>query len=296
MAQIAPYDAMTTITPATTPVSQKLGIVTQPDATGAVVPTPESNVPRGTEPSKQLDSERFAALSRKERQLLRQRRDLQQQQKTLADQYKPWQEAAELAKVNKLQAIEKLGITYDDLTNLALGSGHTPEQLAELKAKEIVQREIQQLREEQSKLQQQQQQQAISTARSQISTEAKTLAETTPDFPLVKAIKGFDTITALVEQTYYQTGNIIPVEEATKEYENFLKEEVLQLAKLDPIKNEILKMVQPQAVQKTTPPSAVQQKPQTLTHKAIAPIPSVAAMTPEQRRQRAIDVFYGRTV
>lgn len=291
MPEIVPIEQMGTITATTQSPSAKLAAA----PVAAVPVAPPKEEPAKTEAPRNIQDTRLAALTKKEQAIQREKRALQAERRAMEEKYsqvKPWEEAASLAKTNKLQAIEKLGITYDDLTNLALNQNPTsPEELAESRAAALVKKEIDLLRAENQKNQEQQQLLALTNARKQISSESRTLAETSPDFPLVKALKGFDTVTEFVEQTYYDTGKLIPVEEATREYESFVRNEVLELAKTDPKILEALTSAPKQAV----PQAATNtQKPQTLTHKTTVAPPASKPLTPAEKRQRAIDVFYGR--
>lgn len=253
------------------------------------------NVPRETAPKEEDKSKvQFAALSKKERILLQRDRELKALEKQLQEKesrYKGWEEAAVLAQTNKLEAIKRLGITYDDLTNIALGqSTATPEQIAEMKAQETVQKQLAEFRKEQEQYQITQQQRAYEQARQQIAAETRELA-TIDNFPLVHTMKAEDTVVELIEQTFHETGKVMSVEAAIKEVEQYLEEKALEIAKLEKIRSKVVD-------KETKPEPAIQQvnqQPTTLTHKStVAPAAPTTKQTSEERRRRAIEVFYGR--
>lgn len=257
-----------------------------PEVPRETLETPANPAPASQSPK---PDPRFTALSKKEQQLRAREREL----KSLEASFKPWQEAATLAQTNKLEALKRLGISYDDLTNQFLGTEAqlTPEQMAVQKAEEVTKNQLDAFRKEQQDNLQKAQTQAYQQAKQQIAQEAQEIAQ--PDkFPLVNKIKGFDTVSDYIEQEFHATGKIIPIEAATLEYENFVKNEILELAKLDVIKSEILKLQEP----KQTPTQAAvnPQKPQTLTHKQTVAPPSTepANESYAQKKQRIIQKYW----
>ncbi len=263
-----------------------------PKAPPSPVPTPEENVPRETKP--EVDP-KFAALSRKEKEILVQRRQLAAERKQLEEQYKPWIEAKEIATRSKLEAAKKLwgGNPYEDMTAELVGMPpQTPEQIAadiaRQEAQKIIDTAFKAQQEQMSQLQQQQ----YDATKKQISLEIREIAQ--PDtFPLVNHLKGFDTVTEYVEMMFHQTGELISREAATKAYEDFLDENIEPLLKIEKVRNKVLGSQE----QKPVPSPSVQtqvQQPRTLTHKTMVAPPAPKPMTSAEKRQRAIDVFYGR--
>lgn len=250
--------------------------------------TETNPVPRETSPKADA---KFIALSKKEKALLQRDRSLKERERQIsekAERYKAWEEAAQLASTNKLEAIKKLGITYDDLTNIALNQQPTPEQIAEMKAQETVEMKLNAFKEEQKQKEIESTQKAYESARQQIKIETQRLVNQ-ENFPLVNSTKAFDTIVELIEQTFHETGEIMSVEAATTEVEQYLEEQALEIAKLDKIRSKILPKEEP----KQSPVQATKQQPQTLTHKTTV-APAAPGNSPDERRRRAIEVFYGR--
>lgn len=296
MPEIIPLGQHATVTPTTTPPSVKLQ--EQLQASEQSPPNVEAPAPAG-ELAKDPEAEKFEKFSRLEKKLLYERKKLEEQRKAVEEKearLKPYEEAQSLASQRQaLKAIEKLGITYDDLTNLVLNQGNlTPEQIAEQKAESIVTQRINELQKQQAEAAEKAQAEQYQRALQQITQEAQNLAAQSQDFPLVKHMEAYDTVTALIEQTFHQTSRIMPVEEAMKEVENYLEENTLQVAKLDKIKNKLFPAQEEPQKQAPVAPAQSQQ-PKTLTHRvATAPTPAAKNLTAEEKRQRAIDIFYGR--
>jgi hypothetical protein len=279
-------------TQTTQTISAKLAAAAQaaavpPEKTeNPTVPAPTENVPRGTEEpkieTKREEDGRFAALSRKEKEILRRDRDLKEREKLLQEKYKPWEEASQLAPQSKLQALQKLGFTYDDITNEFLGvSNLTPEQLAERKAEEIANRKFEEFQKKQEQLTLQNQQQAYHQALKQISLEVKQACD--PEkFPIVNEIKGHDTVTQYIEQTYHATGEILSREQALQDYEDFIAEEWDKVLKNPKIRSKFLTQESPTQNPVSQPANP---KPQTLIHKTtVAPTASKPTTWEEKKR------------
>lgn len=266
----------------TAPVQATPPVETSPPE---VAPTPKEEV---------KPDPRFIALSKKEKEILRKQKEMEEREKLLSEKYKPYEELQELSKTNKLKALEKLGMSYDELTNLYLGQNPmTPEQIAEFKANQIVEEKFKEFTTRQQEQQAEQQKHSYTQALAQITQEAEAIASKDDAYPLVKNTKSFDTITSLVEQTYHETGRIMPVEEAMQEVESFLEEKMLEIAKLDKIRSKLL-ATEEQKPQSPTEKSETPQKPQTLTHKTTVAPAGSKPLTPQEKWQKAIDVFYGR--
>lgn len=217
MPEITPIELAkeTVITQVTQTPSAKLAASKATAPQEIALPEPKvEDVPRETKeeekpPIKRDDDGKFAALSKREKELVRRDRELKERERQLAEKYKPFEEATQLAPQSKVQALQRLGINYDDLVAEQLGlSNLTPEQIAEKKAAEIVEEKLRVFQEQQKQLALEQQQKTYAQALQQITSEVKQACD--PDkFPIVNNIKGFDTVTSLIEQTYHQTGEIL---------------------------------------------------------------------------------------
>ncbi len=294
MPDIKPFEALTTIT------RQTQGTVvpspTPPAATEAAAsPPPVVEAKPEETKDKIVDSERFAALTKKERMIQKRAMELKERERSISK----WEEAEKLVGSNKLEALKRLGISYDELTNLHLSQigddEPTPENIAAKKAQEVTRQEIAAFKEEQAKAQQEAQQQQYEAAKQQIHTDAERLTNSKPeDFAYVNAESAHDIIVELIERTYFDSGKLIPVEEAAAEVEQYLEDKYNKIAQLPKFRSRNT----PEATQEPKSPGNQDhyQKPQTLTHRATTAPVKPRGLSPQEIRERAIKRFYGQTV
>lgn len=303
MPTLTPVTEVTTIQAKTMPPSANIvqgGVPNNGVPAAAAQPAAGSEtVPRETQPK---DEEgRFRALTKKEQDYLRKSRELTEREKELARREAQAKdtEIYNLAKVDPLTALSKLGITYDDITNRILQQNPgTPEQIAKAEAAQLVKQELESFKKAQEEQQRVAQQQAYQQALAQIRSDAEIIAKRDDKFPLVKESEAFDTVRELIEQTFHEgstipgyeePGKVLPTELALEQVELFLEEQTLKLANIDKVRSKL----SPQAPQEAKP-AAITQQPTTLTHKTTVAPPSPKPMTAAERRKRAEDVFYGR--
>lgn len=239
------------------------------------------------------DAVRIAAQIRKEKKIREASRKIEDDRRKFSDeqrQYEPWKRAAELSKKSKLAALRELGITYEDITAEMLNEGTgQPAGTPQPNVEEIVAKQIAAFRKEQEEASTKLQQETYDNQIANIRGEAKRIAETSGNYPLVKASDAYQDISEYIENEFYRTKTIVSVEEALEKVEEQIAEGILHLAKIDKIKSQLL----PQE-QKIEPTAAqTQQKITTLTHKTAVSPPSDRPLTSAERRQRAINVASG---
>lgn len=261
------------------------------------------NQPAASDTSKSLDSERFAALSRKEKAILQLAKKTKQQERALQEKYAPYEKYQKIEQLRlegkHLEAAELAGFKYTDLTDAYLQrEAPTPEQVAMRAAEDLVNRRIaesEKQRQEQATAAQEQQ---MKVARQRIISQAKDLAGTSADFPFVKSTEEYDTVFEYVKQEYDETGQVLPIEQALKNVNDYFKEETAKLAEhlplevIEAIRSKLLPK-EPQQTPAVRPDNS--QQTRTLTHKTTTAPANSKPMTPEEKRQRAIEVFYGRS-
>lgn len=272
------------------PEPQKTSSEAAPEAT-----KPEQEITAKTSPQ---DAMRIAAAIRKEKQLREREKAIAEQQKSLEEREKsldPWKKASEMARLNKLEALKLLGISYDDLTQQVLNNGEVPPTVqAQQTAEEIVNKKLAELERKQAERDAELQKQNYEQALKQIDFEVEHAASQSDKFPLVKGSEAFHDVTEYIESEFHRTGKILPVEVALAKVEQQILEGLQYLAKEERIKALLFPKEEP----KTEQPQAAQpeQKITTLTHRATVAPPSHKPLTDAERRQRAIDAFYGKTV
>ncbi len=258
------------------------------------LPPPTTEAPTEAKEDKveEADSsqKKLRALLYRERQLFNQRKKLEGEMKAFEEmrsKYKNWIEAGEMSSQNKLEALAKTGITYDELTQQIINNGQVPPaQIAELKAQETVRREIEAFKREQAALSAQQQKAQYDQGIKQLESEVRFLVDKEDKYPLVKEAEAYQDIVKWIESEFHRTGRLIPVEDAIARWESEALEGLQELAKLEKIRDKFTPQETPKPI---TPPQL-----NTLSQRATAPIPSPRPMTEAERRQKAIDAFYGR--
>lgn len=274
---------------------------TQPGLEAATIEKPKEEV---------VDSSRFAALSKREKSLLRRAREITTKEKMLEQElarFRPYQEIEALKGKNKLEAIKRLGISYEDLTNEYLSGGQpNSEQQALSRAEELVQEKMSEFEKRHQETINKAQQDQYNSALKQIRANAESVAAQESDtYALVKQHGAYDTVTALIEEKYKAEGVVLPIEEAMKMVEQDLHDRTFEtlksLLKVEKFRSKILELASPQEAppQETKPvasplAAALSKQPTTITHKQMTSSPTPRGLTPQELRQRAIDIYYGR--
>lgn len=236
-------------------------------------------------------SPKFAALARKEKAL----RAQAQQFKAREDALKAKESEYQTSYISKSDLQKKLaddpiafmnenGLSWDQLTQLALNQSPQDTQIKALKA------EIEALRADQNNVKttmNEQQSKAYEQAVTQIRNDAKMLVHSDLAYETIKDTNSEEAIVTLIEETFKQDGTLLSVDEAAQQVENYLIEEGLRMARLNKVKA------------KLTPPSEVpkpqlheKQQMRTLTNAQTASAPT--RLTQKDRIERAKLAFMGQ--
>jgi hypothetical protein len=264
-------------------------------------PSTTTEEPKIEADTPQQDAVRIASLIRKEKQNLKRMREIQEREKKLAERessLKPWAEAAEIAAQNKLEALKKLGISYDELTQQVLNGGNLPpEVVAKQSAAEIAKQAVAEFRKEFEQQQLDAQQRNYQSSIAMINAEAQRIVDASDKFPLVKNAKAYQDITREFEQEYYRTGGLRSVEEVAQRVEQEAEEGLAELLGIDvaQIQAMLRKEIAPESPKQSVPTPEPTQRITTLTNRAAVNPPSGMAESEAERRKRAIEAFYGRS-
>lgn len=247
-----------------------------------------------TEAKKQEDdfSSKFAALSRREKSLREKESaidaklaELEQRITSLQAPKEPEvaPEPAQLPleyrlKRDPLGTLKELGLSYDELTNLALNDGKlSPEAQLDLMRQDIEQKysgELQQLREELKAKEERLEEEKFNETVNNFKGELTNFVNDTDKYELIRANDAVEVIYDVIEQHYSDTGRILSKEEAADQVEEYFEQEVEKLLKLNKLKN---KFGAPQTAPPVESPEPRQiQKAPTLSnaHSATASKPS----------------------
>lgn len=277
----------------------------------------EQNIPAATETvqteqvatneatkSNDLMSPKFAALARKEKAIRQMMKDYQQKEAALKAKEAEWQKK-ESEWNNKLQQESSWKERIkNDPYGLAMDAGLSAEEAA---AKFLNQPSPQ----DQSLYQLQKQLQALEENQrktvEEINNERKTqfeyaksvemdaighLVNSNPEFETIKALKAENAVYALIEQEYKETGKRLSREEAAKEVEEYLSEQVDGIIKLNKYQKKYLANQSQEKTQEQEQPPTQEKNPiTTLTNKMVT---TSKPLTNKERRERAIAAFQGK--
>jgi hypothetical protein len=202
---------------------------------GAAAEAPAVEAPLAAEPApeqpKERNSERFAALARKEAEVYRKQQAIRQQQAEIArqaEEVKAFQDLRRQAALNPLEALKSLGLSYEQITEYMMNDNKpTPslevvslrQELEEFKKQSQSEREA--ARRAAEEMAAKEQQQIIEQFRGEVSEYVKQHSETYE----LTALYGADNLVyQVIEEAFNQSGKVLAIPEAAKMVEEHLEE------------------------------------------------------------------------
>jgi hypothetical protein len=268
-------------------------------------PSAESKAPAD---DKDPLSTHYAAMARKEKALRAkvQQQELQFKQREEAlkareealsskdSEYKSSYVSKDDLKRDPWSVLQDLGVTYDQITEMALTSQSVPpvvmQQMSKLERMLEEERSERKRYEENFKKQQEEQQtaaykQAVET----LKRDASALVKDNPSYELIAATDSSADVVELIETTFKEEGRVMSVQEAADEIEKYLEEEAYKLSQLKKIQSKI----KPALKETSSPDGKVEvkfqakQQQKTLTN-------ALGATKPLSARDRAILAAQGK--
>jgi hypothetical protein len=246
-------------------------------------------------------STQYAILARKEKALRASMQKLQAERDAFKAEQSKLSESKDseiksqyISKDKLLQdtfgTLSELGISYDQLTNLALNQPSS-EELAFKRFQNEQKSEMQKLREEQEnikKMHAETQQQQYEQALGHIKHEVSRLVATDDNFETIRTTGSIGDVVDLIERKFKADGILLSVEEAAEAVENHLIDEYLKIANIKKIQSRLKPVSAPVASQATKLQEPMKSQPQmkTLTN-------AVSSARPLSARERAILAFKG---
>lgn len=301
-AQQSPVSNPTNVAP------EEMGAIRQHDSEDRRTINNESPVSESSKAETKVTDEQissqYAVLARKEKQLRLRDQQLRKQEAAIKVQEEARLEALkpkaptldeskyiskEKLTQDPFSVLAELGLTYDQLTQLAINAPK-PEEIALNNKIKYLEDQIKGLKGEQEttkKSFEEQQQTSYKQALNQITNDVTQLVNSDPNLEMVKATRSVRDVVELIEKTFNEDGVLMSVEDAASEVENYLVEEAMRLAK----SKKIQQRLQPKAASttqqatKTTDPKQSQLK--TLTN-------SVSSSRKLTSRERAMLAFEGK--
>lgn len=189
-------------------------------------------------------SPKYAALARREKMFRREMQKLKDEVKAREDALKAREAeyASQYVPKSKLKSdplgtLQSEGLSYEDLTQAILNQPSV-DGLALRKLEERLMSSIQETKTETQKQIEEQQKRSYEQALNQIRTETKKLADR-PGFEMIKETESQEEVVKLIKETFDEQGVLMTVEEAAKEVEDYLVEEITKAAKLEKIKSRL---------------------------------------------------------
>lgn len=222
--------------------------------------------PEAAKPVDEKLASKFAALSRKEKQIREQRRELDARDQRLkaletelnkmkAERESQDSELKSKLKSGGLKALrDEVGLTYEQLTEQALNDENpTPQQMMQRLREELkseYSEQISALRKELEDEKARKQQDAEESAKNAYKSELKDFISKNEKYELTQTNEAYDLAYDVAEQYYAQTGKVLSYEEAANYVEEHLEEQANKILELKKIKAK-LGAAQPKVEAKT---------------------------------------------
>jgi hypothetical protein len=239
-------------------------------------------------------SAKFAALSRREKELRERESQIQEQYSSKLAELEAKIESLNAPKEEEVQkepelpleyrlkkdplgTLAELGLSYDQLTNLALNDGKlTTEMQMQLMKEDLESKyngKFESLQNELLERDKRQEEQKYEETVTNFKNELTDFVNNSDDkYELIQANDAVDVVYEVIEEHYKDTGRIMSKDEAADQVENYLEGEIEKLMKLSKLKN---KFGLQEALKEQAKPAPVQASP-TLSnaHSAAASKPS----------------------
>ena len=207
----------------------------------------EQSLEEAKEPEKSDDfSRKFAALSRREKEIRAKEAEYEQRIAELEERLGSFGKKPEpepelpieyRLKKDPLRALEDMGLSYDKLTELALNDGKlTPEMQMRLMREELegdYKKKFEDLENRLLEKEKSDEQRRYDDIQRGFQNEIEDFVESNADkYELIQANEANDIIYDVIEEHYNDTGRILDIEEAAEAVENYLEEEAEKIFRL----------------------------------------------------------------
>jgi hypothetical protein len=219
------------------------------------------------EPKDNEFSSKFAALSRREKQIRAKESALEEKLAAMEARLESLSAPKEEVKVasepelpleyrlkkDPLGTLSELGLSYEQLTNLALNDGKlTTEMQMDLMRQDLDKKyssELDQLRSELADKEKAREEDKYNEVVTNFKSELTNFINDTDSYELIRANDAIETVYGVIEEHYRETGRIMSKDEAADQVEAYLEERVEQMLKLNKFKNKSRAQEAPQQPQ-----------------------------------------------
>jgi len=183
------------------------------------------------ETPKERTSDKFAVLARKEAEVYRRAQAVKQQQAELArqaEEIKAFQEMKRNARLNPVDALKQLGLTYEEITEYLMNDNKPTPSAEVMSLKQELEEFKRQQTSEQKRLMEQQraaaeaeQQQIVEQFREEVADYVAKHADT---YELTALYEGANLVSQVIEEHFKQTQKLMDVSEAARLVEEHFEE------------------------------------------------------------------------
>ena len=225
-------------------------VVSNQDSTESAAEEVEQSLEAAQEPEKNDDfSRKFAALSRREKEIRAKEAEYEQRIAELEQRFVAQEPQKEpeipfdvRLRQNPLKALESVGLSYDKLTELALNDGKlTPDMQMKLMREELetdYKSKFEDLEnrlvEKEKGLEEQRYEDIKLGFQNEIESFVNSNGE---EYELIKANDANDVVYEVIEEHYNETGKILDIKEAAEAVESYLEEEATKLLQLSKVRS-----------------------------------------------------------
>ena len=194
-------------------------------------------------------SRKFAALSRREKDIRAKEAEYEYRMRELEERLQELQNPPEEPQApieerlrrNPFETLEELGLGYDKLTELALNDGKlTPEMQMRLMREELENGYKSKFEELESRLAQKEEEEEYNKYESienNFKQEIESFVNGKNEFELINANEASDLVYEVIEEHYNDTGRVLELDEAAQAVESYLEDELEKLMSLGKVKS-----------------------------------------------------------
>ena len=194
-------------------------------------------------------SRKFAALSRREKDIRAKEADYEYRMSELEERLQELQNPPEEPQApieerlrrNPFETLEEMGLGYDKLTELALNDGKlTPEMQMKLMREELehgYKSKFEELEERLSQKEQEEEYNKYESIETNFKQEIDSFVNGKDEFELINANGASDLVYDVIEEHYNDTGRVLNMDEAAEAVESYLEDELEKLMSLGKVKS-----------------------------------------------------------
>ena len=194
-------------------------------------------------------SRKFAALSRREKDIRAKEADYEYRMSELEEKLQELQNPPEEPQApieerlrrNPFETLEEMGLGYDKLTELALNDGKlTPEMQMKLMREELehgYKSKFEELEERLAQKEQEEEYNKYESIETNFKQEIDSFVNGKDEFELINANGASDLVYDVIEEHYNDTGRVLNMDEAAEAVESYLEDELEKLMSLGKVKS-----------------------------------------------------------